>query len=307
MKATERPENSLLEAIVDVDRARRPEPLEAPAETSLGLEEMIKKRILEERFDDVVPRLTAGEEVLFNRRKGGEELPEVSQEKSHEGLGQVYEKEYLRLAMGVSGDGESAEAKEKAEMAALFRKICTKLDALSNFHFAPKAAAVDLSVKPNVPAIAMEEVLPLAVSGAATAAPEEVHEKKKGREGVLRDAAELGQEDRKRLRAGKKAARRKARKQREAEERLVARLNPGLGNRYAREKMQAEIRGSGKVVQGAVVGKGKRNGGTSSGKFFQALQEEVAAHGGGYAKKRPGGGVGEKEGGPRGGASALKL
>jgi U3 small nucleolar RNA-associated protein MPP10 len=301
VKATDRPENSLLEAVVDVERARRPEPLEAPAETSQTLEEMIKQRIREERFDDVVPRMAAGEEALLNRRDKRDELPEVSQEKAQEGLGEVYEKEYLRLALGV--EGESAEAKEKAEMAALFRKLCTKLDALANFHFTPKAAKLDLSVRPNAPAIAMEEVLPLAVSAADTQAPEEVHEKKKGREGILRDPAELAQEERKRLRQGKKAARRKARRHKAAEEKLVARLNPGLGNKYAREKMRAEIRESGKVVQGQREEGGSGGGGSGSSKFFSALQEEVSQHGG-YAKKKESA-EGQQKKRPAG--SALKL
>lgn len=305
VKASERPENSLLEAVVDVERARRPEPLEAPAETSQSLEEIIKQRILEERFDDVVPREAGGEEALLNRGRGrGEELPEVSQEKSREGLGEVYEKEYMRLALGV--EGESAEAKEKAEMAALFRRLCTKLDALSNFHFTPKAAKVDVSVRANVPAIAMEEVLPLAVSTGDTQAPEEVHEKKKGRAGVLRDPAELAQEERKRIRQGKKAARRKARRQKQAEEKLVARLNPGLGNKYAREKVRAEIRESGKVVQGTREGKGTAAAYSTSSKFFSALQEEVTKNSGSYAKKKAGAGGGEAAG-RFGAANALKL
>jgi hypothetical protein len=48
--------------------------------------------------------------------------PQVSQEKSKEGLGDIYEREYMRLALGV--EGESAESKDKQEMAALFRKLC---------------------------------------------------------------------------------------------------------------------------------------------------------------------------------------
>lgn len=304
VKASDRPENSLLEAVVDVERARRPEPLEAPAETSQSLEEMIKQRILEERFDDVVPQEAGGEEALLNRRDRGQELPEVSQEKSKEGLGEVYEKEYMRLTLGV--EGESAEAKEKTEMATLFRKLCTKLDALSNFHFTPKAVKVDVSVRANVPAIAMEEVLPLAVSAGDTQAPEEVHEKKSGRAGVLRDSAELAQEERKRIRQGKKAARRKARRQKQTEEKLVARLNPGLGNKYAREKVRAEIRESGKVVQGTREGKGTAAAYSTSSKFFSALQDEVTKHGGGYAKKKTGAGDGEGEK-RLGAANALKL
>jgi U3 small nucleolar RNA-associated protein MPP10 len=118
--ARDRPENSLLEAVVDVERATRPALL-MTAEKSASIEDMIKARVAEERWDDVVPK-EVGEDALLNRRKK-EELPEVSQERSREGLGEVYEKEYLRVAMGVQG--ESQEGKDKAEMAALFRKICT--------------------------------------------------------------------------------------------------------------------------------------------------------------------------------------
>lgn len=71
-------------------------------------------------FDDVVPKEIAGD-VLFNKRSK-EDLPEVSQEKSKEGLGEIYEKEYLRLAMGV--ETETEESKAKVQMAALFKKLC---------------------------------------------------------------------------------------------------------------------------------------------------------------------------------------
>lgn len=157
----------------------------------------------------------------------------------------------------------------------------------------------------------MEEVLPLAISTADTQAPEEVHDKKKGRDGILREDAEMSQEDRQRLRRSKKAARRKARRQAAATEKLVAKLNPGLGNKYSREKMKAEIRDSGKVVQGRVETSaggstaGKKAYSTSS-KFFSALQTEVTQHGGAYAKKK-GSSAEEKKDGGAARANALKL
>ena len=93
----------------------------------------------------------------------------------------------------------------------------SKLDALSNYHFAPRPIADEAEARPvTVPAIAMEEVLPLHVSDARGVAPEEVFATKRGREGILRGDTEMDQNERKRLRQSKKATRRKARKEKEA-------------------------------------------------------------------------------------------
>jgi U3 small nucleolar RNA-associated protein MPP10 len=52
-----------------------------------SLEDMIKKRIQEERFDTVVP---TRKDPL--KKKKGDDNFELSQEKSNEGLGDIYEK-----------------------------------------------------------------------------------------------------------------------------------------------------------------------------------------------------------------------
>jgi U3 small nucleolar ribonucleoprotein component len=67
------------------------------------------------------------------------------------------------------------------EIETLFKSFVSKLDALSNFHFTPKMPSAEVTVVANVPAIQMEEVLPLAVNDNARQAPEEVYGAKSGR------------------------------------------------------------------------------------------------------------------------------
>ena len=191
-KSMSRPVNSLLESTPEFEMASK----QAPAitvEHTANLEDVIKKRILAEDWDDVVPRELP--DVGWHKKRG--EVPEVSQEKSKLGLGELYEREYLKKAVGYDVDAEekkSAEEKAQDEMKALFANLCSKLDALSNYHFAPRPIADEAEVRPvTTPAIAMEEVLPLHVSDSRGVAPEEVYATKRGRDGVLRGESEMDQ------------------------------------------------------------------------------------------------------------------
>jgi U3 small nucleolar RNA-associated protein MPP10 len=67
------------------------------------------------------------------------------------------------------------------DIEAVFTALCHKLDALSNFHYTPKAPSAEIQVVANVPAISMEEILPMATSEKIRQAPEEVFDKKHGR------------------------------------------------------------------------------------------------------------------------------
>lgn len=275
-KSTARPVNSLLEGTPEFEMASK----QAPAitvEHTASLEDVIKKRILAEDWDDVVPRELP--DVGWHKKRG--ELPEVSQEKSKLGLGELYEREYLKKAVGYDKDAEerkTEEDKAKDEMKGLFANLCSKLDGLSNYHFAPRPVADEAEVRTsNTPAIAMEEVLPLHVNDARGVAPEEVYATKRGREGVLRGESEMDQQERKRLRQSKKAARRKARKEKLADEKLISRLQPGLGlnNPYEKRKMQEELsmaRSRGRVATGEQDMDVKYG---SSGTFFKRLQAEA--------------------------------
>ena len=55
---------------------------------------------------------------------------------------------------------DDKEEKIRAEARSLTKELFAKLDALSHFQYAPKPVVEDLSVKADVPALAMEEVAP---------------------------------------------------------------------------------------------------------------------------------------------------
>ncbi|GMH23410.1 hypothetical protein Nepgr_025253 [Nepenthes gracilis] len=189
--ASKRPKNSALEVDLDFEHNVRPPPV-ITEEHSLSLEELIKKRVTEMHFDNVqrAPKLPS---------KGPREVKELDDNKSKKGLAEIYEEEYAQKSGLISAPlSFSDELKKEASM--LFKKLCLKLDALSHFHFAPKPVVEDMDVQVNVPALAMEEVAPIAVSDAAMLAPEEVFSGK----GDIKEEAELTQEDRKQRRAKKK-------------------------------------------------------------------------------------------------------
>ncbi|XP_010465335.1 PREDICTED: U3 small nucleolar ribonucleoprotein protein MPP10 isoform X2 [Camelina sativa] len=189
--AAKRPKNSALEVDLDFEHNARPAPV-ITEEVTASLEDLIKSRIIEARFDDV-------QRAPSMPTKAKREAKEMDESKSKKGLAEVYEDEYVRTANPAFAPTTfSDELKKEASM--LFKNLCLKLDALSHFHFTPKPVIEEMSIQTNVPAIAMEEVAPVAVSDATMLAPEEIFSGK----GDIKDESELTQEERKRRRAKKK-------------------------------------------------------------------------------------------------------
>uniref|UniRef100_A0A0E0F2G1 Uncharacterized protein n=1 Tax=Oryza meridionalis TaxID=40149 RepID=A0A0E0F2G1_9ORYZ len=185
VNASSRPKNSALEVDLDFEHNVRPAPV-ITEEVTASLEEMIKKRIIEGHFDDV-------EKPSPLQFKSPKEQKDLDESKSKKGLAELYEDDYAQKA-GLASAPLSISDELKNE------RICLKLDALSHFHFAPKPVIEDMSIQANVPALAMEEIAPVAVSDAAMLAPEEIFEGK----GDVKEEAELTQAERKRRRANKK-------------------------------------------------------------------------------------------------------
>jgi len=189
--ASSRPKNSAFEVELDFEHNLRPPPV-ITEEVTASLEEIIKKRIAEDNFDDVEMPSTLPS-------KAPKKQTEMDENKSTEGLAEIYEKDYAQKA-GLAPATLSISDELKKEANDIFKRICLKLDALSHFHFAPKPVIEDMSIQANIPALAMEEVAPVAVSDAAMLAPEEVFEGK----GDIKEDVELTQAERKRRRANKK-------------------------------------------------------------------------------------------------------
>ncbi|KAK4800256.1 hypothetical protein SAY86_020743 [Trapa natans] len=189
--ASTRPKNSALEVDLDFEHNARPAPV-ITEEVTASLEELIRKRILEGNYDDVQKRPALP-------TKAPREFKELDETKSKKGLAEIYEEEYAQKTNLVVPPLSFTD-EQKKEASLLFKRLCLKLDALSHFNFAPKPVIEDMSIQANVPAFAMEEIAPMAVSDAAMLAPEEVFTGK----GDIKDEAELTQQERKRRRANKK-------------------------------------------------------------------------------------------------------
>ncbi|KAK7480019.1 hypothetical protein BaRGS_00028752 [Batillaria attramentaria] len=266
--ATLRPENSLLEEHVSFDHTSRAAP-EITEETTKSLEDIIRQRIKDKAWDDVERKHRTKEEPYeFKKRV------QLDQEKSKMSLSQIYEQEYLKQQ--AEEEDEVKTNPQHDEIKKMMDTLFRKLDALSNFHYTPKPAAPEVKIVSNMPSIAMEEVTPVAVSDAALLAPEEIKARSKGE---LKGKAERTTTDKKRERRLKKAAKRERQREKEKRQKVVEKLNPGLGNKYSKERAMRDLEKQSKMSGNIELVKGTKEKGLKSSKnFFSQLQEEVTTH-----------------------------
>ncbi|KAJ8343516.1 hypothetical protein SKAU_G00308450 [Synaphobranchus kaupii] len=197
VSAQTRPENSLLAEDVLFDQAARTVPA-VTEETTLALEDVIKQRIRDQAWDDVVRKEKPKDEVFEYKKR-----LTLDHEKSKLSLAEVYEQEYLKQTQQKT---EVEENPAHVEIQKLMDSLFLKLDALSNFHFTPKPPVPEVKVVSNLPSITMEEVAPVSASSGTLLAPEEI--KEKNRAGDILGDTEKTATDKKRERRKKKMAKR---------------------------------------------------------------------------------------------------
>ncbi|NXI37545.1 MPP10 protein, partial [Galbula dea] len=260
-----RPENSLLEETVLFDHAVRMAPV-ITEETTFQLEDIIKQRILDEAWDDVVPKEKPKEEAFEYKKR-----ITLDHEKSKLSLAEIYEQEYMKLHQQKTEEEENPEHKEIQEM---MDSLFLKLDALCNFHFTPKPPVPEVKIVSNLPAISMEEVAPVAVSDAALLAPEEIKEKNKA--GDVKTDAEKTPTDKKRERRKKKLRKRMKLREKEKRQKLLEKMKPEQGRLLSKKAAVAKLKRLTKEGKASLLkDEGKDKVLKSSQAFFSQLQDQV--------------------------------
>ncbi|KAB0369069.1 hypothetical protein FD755_019074 [Muntiacus reevesi] len=263
--AQKRPENSLLEETLHFDHAVRMAPV-ITEETTLQLEDIIKQRIRDQAWDDVVRKEKPKEDAFEYKKR-----LTLDHEKSKLSLAEIYEQEYIKLNQQKTAEEENPE---HVEIQKMMDSLFLKLDALSSFHFIPKPPVPEIKVVSNLPAVTMEEVAPVSVSDAALLAPEEVKEKNKA--GDIKTAAEKTATDKKRERRKKKYQKHLKIKEKEKRRRLLEKNNPDQAGRYTKAVASEKLKQLTKTGKASLLkDEGKDKALKSSQAFFSKLQDQV--------------------------------
>uniref|UniRef100_A0A8C6VL65 M-phase phosphoprotein 10 n=1 Tax=Naja naja TaxID=35670 RepID=A0A8C6VL65_NAJNA len=259
-----RPENSLLEEMLLFDHAVRMAPM-VTEETTLELEEIIKRRIKDQAWDDVVRKEKPKEDPFEYKKR-----LTLDHEKSKLSLAEIYEQEYMKMNQKKT---EEEEKPEHVEIQKMMDSLFIKLDALSNFHFMPKPPLPEVKIVSNLPAITMEEVAPVHISSAALLAPEEIKEKNKG--GDVKTDAEKTPTDKKRDRRKKKLMKRVKLKEKERRQKLLEKKSEP-GAKLSKKASEAQLKKLTKERGTSLLKDDGRDKALKSSKaFFSQLQDQV--------------------------------
>ncbi|XP_037545296.1 U3 small nucleolar ribonucleoprotein protein MPP10 [Nematolebias whitei] len=263
--AQTRPENSMLEEDVEFEQTSRMAPT-ITEDTTLQLEDIIKQRIKDQAFDDVVRKEKPKEEVFEYRKR-----LTLDHEKSKQSLAEIYEQEYIKQTQQKT---EEEENPAHVEIQQLLDQLFLKLDALSNFHFTPKPPVPEVKVISNLPSITMEEVAPVSTSDATLLAPEEIKEKNKA--GDILGDTEKSSTDKKRERRLKKKVKHLKIKEKEKRQKLKEAITSDENKKLSKAEVTKTMKKLAKGGKATILkdeGKGKAV--RSSQAFFSQLQDQV--------------------------------
>jgi len=241
-----RPQNALLEEDLEFERIMKSVPV-ITEETVQGLEDRIKARIVENRFDDVVRKRPVDDKPFLPSR-----FFELQDTKSKQSLAEIYEDDYTKTKTGTAGadDRDGRLAKEHEDITHLWESITSKLDALCNAHFTPKAPKSSISTIANVSAASLESTLPTTKATSTMLAPEEVFTPSSS---DLRARSELTPNQKRALHNKEKKSRKKQRDVLEKSVDKFAKASKGSSVKKQKDAALKSIVKSGKGV--TVIGK----------------------------------------------------
>ncbi|KAI1372895.1 Mpp10 protein [Hypoxylon crocopeplum] len=220
-KAVDRPMNSLLEEDLDFEHVGKPVPV-ITAEVSESIEDMIKRRILAQEFDEVIKRRPDAFEFSSNGRRG---LVDLDDTKAKQSLAEIYEEEHVKNTNPDSYVSKADEKlrKEEKEIEQMWKEVSANLDALTSWHYKPKPTAPTLTVVSDVATISMEDAQPTTAQGVSggdhALAPQEIYKAGKetaekgevvAKSGLPVAKQEMSREDKARRRRREKERTRKA-------------------------------------------------------------------------------------------------
>lgn len=183
-RATDRPINSLLEEDLEFERAGKPIPV-ITQEVSEDIEALIKRRILAREFDEVIRRRPGN--LATGTAHVGRGRFELDDTKAQQSLAEIYEADHLQTVdlEGYTDKRDEKLKREHANIEAMWKDVCAKLDALSSWHYKPKPPSASLNIVADVPTISMEDARPAAggdVGGESMLAPQEIYKAGEGRD-----------------------------------------------------------------------------------------------------------------------------
>ena len=216
-RATDRPMNSLIEEDLVFERAGKPVPV-VTAAVSEDIEALVKRRIIAREFDEVVRRRPEAIGTANETRRGRVEL---NDSQSKQGLADIYEQEHLAKSdPNYESTLDKKTKKAHSEIDRLWKEVSGQLDVLSNLHFKPKRAEVEIKSVEDKPTIRMEDARPGGVGGEENMlAPQEIFRAGEGgkedgvvvrRSGASTSKDEMSREEKLRRRRREKERQKKA-------------------------------------------------------------------------------------------------
>eukprot|EP01125_Pyxidicula_operculata_P008992 TRINITY_DN296_c4_g2_i1.p1 TRINITY_DN296_c4_g2~~TRINITY_DN296_c4_g2_i1.p1 ORF type:complete len:774 (-),score=334.55 TRINITY_DN296_c4_g2_i1:26-2161(-) len=292
--ARKRPKNSLLSEDLDYENTAKLKPA-ITEEHTRTLEDIIKYRISEGAFDDVIRKRFDDDHDKGDWRPLSVEL---DHEKSKQSLAEVYEDEYKTQVMGEKKSSDREIQQDETNR--LFMIINRMLDGLSHQSFIPtktrdtNAGRFSHESTKNVSAVAVEDAVPINVSDAQQLAPEEIYQK---HDKLLASRSELLREEKKRARASnkekkqkdkkdkeyKKSQREKAKKQQDEESGKKKKDDDKNITKQSVDKAVKQIKESGDKNISFIKGTDTTNY-SQSASLFRKLQEEAKKEAKSYQK-----------------------